>query len=110
LHEAHPAVAGLRVAPQIRQLDGHEPVNQHAELDHRRAHQATAAVTGAGNLAGVADIDSGPQHIGKTEPVGGSQFLDVTEFPGWRFVVMGESRIKTHPGPPSDRFRWDPGQ
>jgi hypothetical protein len=72
LHKPHPAAAGLRVALQIRQLDGQEPVPQRADLDHGRAHQAAAAVTGAGDLAAIVDIDPGPQHIGKAEPVGGS--------------------------------------
>jgi len=104
LHEAHPAIAELRVALQIRQLDSQEPVNQRAELDHCRAHQATPAVTAIGDLAGIVDIDPGLQHIGKTEPVSGSQPLDVTELPRWRFVVTREPRANSYPASPRDRF------
>ncbi len=43
------------------------------------------------------DINPGPQHIHKTEPVGSSQSFDITEFARRRFVVMGKSRIKSEP-------------
>jgi hypothetical protein len=51
------------------------------------------AVTAAADLTGSVDIDPGLQHIGKTKPVSGSQPLDVTKFPWWRFVVTGEPAL-----------------
>src|SRR5262249_40788887 len=110
LQKAHPAVAQLRIALQVRKLDGQEPVEQRADLDHRRTHQAAPAVTGSGDLAATAHIDPGPQDIGATEPVGSRQSLDVTKIFWWRLVVMSEPSTISQPASPGDRIRRDPRQ
>ncbi len=109
LHEPHPAVAPLRLALDVRQLDGLEAVPHRAEVDQSGAHEAPTLVTAVDDPVAV-DCDEGPEFVRKAEPVLVPEALDVHAFARGRWVVMRDPRVEGQALGTLDRLRGDPGE
>ena len=110
LHEGD-RVLGLRgLALNVRQSHCLKGARQLADLDCGGAHQASAAVAGAGDASGVVDLHPGLKNIGKAEAVGFAQRFDVGNLVRRRLVVVREAGVEGDALAALDGLRGNPGQ
>jgi hypothetical protein len=98
LHEPDPAVAQLRLGPQVRERHGREGQVAGAQPQGGAADAAAAGVAVVDDAA-VLDLDPGPQLVGEPEAVGSLERVQVLEHVRRWWVVVGDPEAERQLGP-----------
>jgi hypothetical protein len=94
LDEAHTVNAKLRRVLNVGQRDRLKDVAETTHANRCAADLPTARVPRAGNLARPAHVDPGAESIRKSESVGLAKFVEIAEFVGRWWVVVGHSHVE----------------